>query len=422
MKTLIKLLLLSIGLLFLSINVKAQVYLEISLEEYLSKINRSNLEYAAQRLNIDIAKAEIISASVFNNPVLDFEYGNMGIRGDEMEEDGELTISQTISPKRRSSAKSIALANYQISELVLKDYLRVLKQESTVLWLETIKNRELLDIRKKSYREQLSLMEKDSIRRAEDGIRDLDALQNRVETGMLYTEILDLENELLDMYHQISSMCGIKSLDTIILPVRKNIVNSKDYSLDLLVNLALENRSDIIAAYKEINLSDLNIKAAKIERIPEFDIIFGYLFASQSRISKLPTEVTHGIKLGISVPIPLFDRNRGGISIAQTEKRQAEYRYEQALLELKREVIGSYNNYIASDRKLRFFSSGLVRGAKEVLDQKREEYFRGEIHLIEVMDAQRSYDEILLSFFSSIYDKSIALVKLESAVGIWDIN
>lgn len=122
------------------------------------------------------------------------------------------------------------------------------------------------------------------------------------------------------------------------------------------------------------------------------------------------------------MPIPLFDRNRGGISIAQTEKRQAEYRYEQALIELKREVIGSYNNYIASDRKLRFFSSGLVRGAKEVLDQKREEYFRGEIHLIEVMDAQRSYDEILLSFFSSIYDKSIALVKLESAVGIWDIN
>ena len=73
MKTLIKLLLLSIGLLFFSINVKAQVYLEISLEEYLGKINRSNLEYAAQRLNIDIAKAEIISASVFNNPVLDFE-------------------------------------------------------------------------------------------------------------------------------------------------------------------------------------------------------------------------------------------------------------------------------------------------------------------------------------------------------------
>jgi cobalt-zinc-cadmium efflux system outer membrane protein len=290
------------------------------------------------------------------------------------------------------------------------------------VWLETVKQRELLDIRKKSYREQLSLMEKDSIRRAEEGVRDLDALQNRVETGVLYTEIMELENELFNLYHQLSSMSGIKGLDTIIMPIRRNILNTKEYSLDRLIDLALENRSDVIAAYKEIDLYSLNIKAAKLERVPEFDIIFGYLFAIQSRISDLPTEKAHGVKLGISIPIPLFDRNKGGILSAEIEKRQSEYRYQQALVNLKRDVISSYNNFIAADKKMKFFSSGLVRGAKEVLDQKREEYFRGEVHLIEVIEAQRSYDDILLSFFASIYVKSISVVQLESTVGIWDVN
>jgi outer membrane protein TolC len=42
--------------------------------------------------------------------------------------------------------------------------------------------------------------------------------------------------------------------------------------------------------------------------------------------------------------------------------------------------------------------------------------------LIEVLDAQRSYDEILASFYSAIYDKSQALVALESAAGVWDIE
>ncbi len=422
MKGIFKLTILSLISIFGYISANAQVYMEISLNDFLNRIRNSNLEYAAEKLNIDIATAEIISASVFNNPHFDFEYGNMGIRGDEMEEDGEIVISQTISPGRRASAKRIANTNREITELILKDYFRVLKEESTIVWLETVKQRELLDIRKKSYREQLSLMEKDSIRRAEEGVRDLDALQNRVETGVLYTEIMELENELFNLYHQLSSMSGIKGLDTIIMPIRRNILNTKEYSLDRLIDLALENRSDVIAAYKEIDLYSLNIKAAKLERVPEFDILFGYLFAIQSRISDLPTEKAHGVKLGISIPIPLFDRNKGGILSAEIEKRQSEYRYQQALVNLKRDVISSYNNFIAADKKMKFFSSGLVRGAKEVLDQKREEYFRGEVHLIEVIEAQRSYDDILLSFFASIYDKSISVVQLESTVGIWDVN
>jgi outer membrane protein TolC len=85
-------------------------------------------------------------------------------------------------------------------------------------------------------------------------------------------------------------------------------------------------------------------------------------------------------------------------------------------------VVNAYNSFLSADKKLKLFTGGLVRIAKEVLDEKREEYYNGDIHLIEVMDAQRSYDEILLSFYSTIYEKSQALVRLESAIGVWNIE
>jgi len=91
-------------------------------------------------------------------------------------------------------------------------------------------------------------------------------------------------------------------------------------------------------------------------------------------------------------------------------------------MKVKNEVVNAYNSFVSADKKMKLFTGGLIRSAREVLDQKREEYYNGEIHLIEVLDAQRSYDNLLLSFYGAIYDKSQALVRLESAMGVWNIE
>jgi cobalt-zinc-cadmium efflux system outer membrane protein len=126
--------------------------------------------------------------------------------------------------------------------------------------------------------------------------------------------------------------------------------------------------------------------------------------------------------LGVSFPIPLFNRSKGEIQSAEVRRKQAELRYIQAEREVTSEVINAYNEYMATDKKLKFLTAGIVRTAKEVLDEKRKDYNNGDIHLIEVLDAQRSYDEILHSLYSVIYDKSMALVKLETAMGVWNIE
>ncbi|MPM61757.1 hypothetical protein SDC9_108617 [bioreactor metagenome] len=118
----------------------------------------------------------------------------------------------------------------------------------------------------------------------------------------------------------------------------------------------------------------------------------------------------------------MFNRNKGGISAAQSELKQSELRYIAAQNQVRNELIQAFNNFNHTTKKLNLFKAGLVKSAKDALDQKRGEYYRGEIHLIEVLDAQRSYDEILASFYSAIYDKSQALVALESAAGVWDIE
>ncbi len=409
-------------LILVAMPLNGQVHLNLTLNEFLSKIQTSNLEYVAEKLNMDIADAQIISASVFNNPSLGLSYYNNELKSMQMGQGAFAEVSQTFSPGRRPAAINIAKSEKELTSALLTDYLRVLRQDAVNLWLEVVKMRQLYQIKKESYNDQLALMESDSLSRGAEYNRDLDILQNRVETGILYSEILDMSNELNNLYISITGLCGVNVSDTLFIPEKRNIYNDKVYNLESLMGKALENRSDIVAARKETDVSKYLLKAAKVERIPEFDVFLGYGINAEVRNELAPAPKFGGFEVGVSFPIPLFNRNKGGISAAQSELKQSELRYIAAQNQVRNELIQAFNNFNHTTKKLNLFKAGLVKSAKDALDQKRGEYYRGEIHLIEVLDAQRSYDEILASFYSAIYDKSQALVALESAAGVWDIE
>ena len=406
----------------IAIPLSGQVYVQLSLNEYLVRVRKNNIEYAAQRLNMEISDAEIISASVFNNPYISLGYYTNEFNNMQMGQGAMVEIGKTISPGRRAAAINVARSEKEFNEILLTDFMRKLRERAVLTWLEAVKQRQIIEIRKNSYHDQIKMMVSDSIRREGSVEKDLDAMQNRVESGLLYSDIIDMELSLTQLHQDISNYLGMGGKDTIFIPESKNIWNSKEFILNEIIQTAISRRADIHAAKKEIDVSKLSVVAAKKERIPEFDIFLGYGFNSEVKNELAPAPRHGGIELGVSFPIPLFNRAKGEIQSAEVRRKQAELRYHQAEREVTIEVINAFNEYKATDRKLKFFTAGIVKTAKEVLDEKRNDYHNGDIHLIEVLDAQRSYDQILHSLYSVIYDKSMALVKLETAMGVWNIE
>lgn len=60
--------------------------------------------------------------------------------------------------------------------------------------------------------------------------------------------------------------------------------------------------------------------------------------------------------------------------------------------------------------------------AKQVVDGKKYSYERGETSLLEVLDAQRTYDSVQTLYYETLFSYSAALVELERSIGIWDIK
>ena len=56
------------------------------------------------------------------------------------------------------------------------------------------------------------------------------------------------------------------------------------------------------------------------------------------------------------------------------------------------------------------------------MDGKIYSYNRGEVSLLEVLDAQRTYDEVQAQYIETLFNYSSALVEFERSAGIWDIE
>ena len=60
--------------------------------------------------------------------------------------------------------------------------------------------------------------------------------------------------------------------------------------------------------------------------------------------------------------------------------------------------------------------------ASAILEGKVYSYERGEVSLLEVLNAQRIYNEVKQIYYQVLYSYAASLIELDRAAGIWDIN
>lgn len=94
--------------------------------------------------------------------------------------------------------------------------------------------------------------------------------------------------------------------------------------------------------------------------------------------------------VGVSVPLPLFDRNQGSL-------REAHQRLDQAIdeqaatdLQLKAELAQTYEALLAAQNEIRILRDEVLPGARSAFDVANRGYELGKFGFLEMLDAQRT--------------------------------
>ena len=389
------------------LSVNAQTMVPLTYRQYMERVAEGNLEYASEKLNVPAAKAEVTAAKVFNDPNLSVSYFNNENNSLQMGEGVEVELSKTFSFGKRGANISLARSESELTEALLADYFRNLRADATIAYMEALKQHELYKVKENAYENIRTLAESDSIRFSLGQIREVDATQSRVEAGVLRNELLQAGAELKNAFSNLNFLTGTFSTDTLFHPEAELRTEPRDFILADLITAASEGRTDLVARRERNTDGDLSIAVSRNARVYN---------------EEAPAPPFTGVTAGIAVPLKFSNFNKGTVRAARYREQQAEAQYKQALLQVQTEVMQAYRNYQSFAEQVYHYEDGLLRQAREVMDGKIYSYNRGEVSLLEVLDAQRTYDEVQAQYIETLFNYSSALVELERSAGIWDIE
>jgi outer membrane protein, heavy metal efflux system len=396
--------------------------LPITYNDYWTQVLHNNINYLSQQYNIQIADANIQVSKMIQNPNLSFEGAGSGQPYTFSEYGFTAEISKTFElfPKRKAKI-NLAISEKELSIALLQDFFQNLQIQTTLVYLEALKNQFLYEVTQNSYLMMSALAEGDSIRFQLGSINSIDASQSKIEAGILYNEMIFKNSIRNNGFLNLSIQIGKLNIDTLLIPVGSLIQYDRTFDLNNLLILALNNRADLEAARISVKVSQNNLTVSKRNRLTDIDLSLGATNTYGNKIT-IQKPSNYQIYAGISIPLNFSNINKGEIKMAQYQLIQTELDYKQIELVIQNEVIQAFNNYRSLCKQVENFKTGLLEQSKKVLNGKIYSYNRGETSLLEVLNAQRTYNDLQTSYIETLFSCYAALVELEKAAGFWDIT
>jgi cobalt-zinc-cadmium efflux system outer membrane protein len=395
-------------------------HVNLKFKDYIGLVKNHNLQYAAEKLNINISEAAVEAAKIFNDPYISVDVTRA--RENSLTTGYELS-SELVKPidlgGERNARIDLTRSERGLTVALVDDYFRNLRAEATLYYLEAMKHEQLFMVRLNSYETMKKLAEADSIRFKLGSIMEIDAIQSKLETGILLNELIHATAEWKNSLSDLSILTSITKKDTLFLPSGRLNKVDRNFILDDLITEAQKNRSDLQAALLNKEVAQKALRLTKKTRNTDIDLKIGL---SHNYLNDEGSPSSSGITAGIAMPLKFSNLYRGEIRMAEIRVQQAEELYYHADLLIKNEVIQAWEYYMDYCRQVANFDNGLLRSAENVRKGKVYSYQRGETSLLEVLNAQRTYNEIQTRYYETLFYQAAALVELEKAAGIWDID
>jgi cobalt-zinc-cadmium efflux system outer membrane protein len=395
---------------------------EVTVEDLVARTLAESPDLEAVRIELEAARGRVTQAGLRPNPMLDL--GGQKALGP----DNNLMVGITLPLDlngRKEGRVAVAASEVAAKRALVADRERRLRAEVRMKageWFAARRNLAFTDELLQANRAALALVEA----RARAGAAPpLEASLLLVEVNRLDASRRVLEGRAEVVALQLRALVGLPPEAP--LALRGDLV-PPPMTLDrgLAASRALALRPDLEMARLEIAVARARLQKEEAEGRWDASVSLGYqrqdfgypLSGLTSTGATRPIQdVFHYIGAGITVTLPVRNRNQGNVAAATAEREAAERRLEFAGLVVRQEVATAFTQYEAATKALELYARGVRAIAQQNLRTVRQSYQLGRIPLLEVIAEQRRLIEIETGYTDALKQVYEAVVEIERAVG-----
>jgi cobalt-zinc-cadmium efflux system outer membrane protein len=385
----------------------------LSLETATDQFLRKNLAVEAARLEVGVAEAERIGAGLRPRPGLTVSAENLRLSGEtpasRLHEYG-ISVAQPIELGNRKALRmEVAERTVSVSEARLTEVLRRQLFDVKRTYYESVLARVLLEIEQENRDNFEGLVKFNTVRFEEGYIAEGDLLKVRLERTKFDFAVANAQLALRKAKIRLLELIGERDFER---AVRLEISNRlqappADLNLMQLKETALVNRPEIKVAEAELALAQSSIKLERSRAKGEVTPYGGY-----KRVG-----VDNTLLAGVTVPLPIGNRNQSGIARAEAEQKVAETSLSFVRNRTLAEVDAAYRAYETAREQVRAYEAGLLKQADESREIQLGAYQEGATELITLIEAQKTRTEVRASYYRAIFDYYTSIFQLELATG-----
>lgn len=124
-----------------------------------------------------------------------------------------------------------------------------------------------------------------------------------------------------------------------------------------------------------------------------------------------------GAVAGVTIPIPLFDRNQGNILAARQQVVRARTEQRQADVAVRSALVANHQAFLIASRKVVTLRDQIIPRAKRVFEKTSQGYSTGLFRYVEVLDAQRTLFDARRELLDAVLALHFAATDLERLTG-----
>jgi len=251
-----------------------------------------------------------------------------------------------------------------------------------------------------------------SERRVETGkASPLEATRARVAQSNLRIEALQAARELAAARTRLASLWGGDPA-TLVLDAPANVDAPAVPPLAAL-EARLATAPDMRRALAGVAHRSALVRIEQARRMPDVTLIVG---TQRESSLERPGEPRRAV-LGVSVPLPLFNRNGGAVleSLRRVDKARDELDAERVRLHAA--LAQAHGHLAAASEEAALIRQEVVPGAEQAYQATNRGYELGKFGLIDVLDAQRTLVQSRHQYLKAVAESYRALADIERLVG-----
>ena len=386
----------------------------ITLESLIADVLKNNAELQYYKSEIAEAKGEHTTAGVWSNPELSSAYGKKRVSTNSGDESGAawtISIQQTFEwPGRIELRKLIASKQLELAKLGLTQFESALVSKARILAYDIQVSQEKVDATKgvtSRYKDLKDVLSKREIA----GVTPL--LEKRIiEASSLSLERKANEIELARKFAilKLNELRGRSGTADIKIKTTKLDMVAPPPS-EILIAAARSNDFELRLRQTQLEQQRLKVNLAKNERYPAVSV--GPYFA-QERVGNKEMQ----IGIGLSLPLPFWNRNSGQIVSEEARKQQAASALLVAQRDIERQVIEALETFNTKMSEMKRWSEDTLTEFNEAARLSDEHFRLGAVPIATYVELQKQYLEAVDAIFSIRREVFAAKQELERLTGL----